>query len=211
MKQFQWLVVLYLWAMLSSVGQANEMDYGETVDGVFHNTYLGFSVTLPKDWVLQDQAAQRKIMKFGSKLLAGDDANLTAVLKASEQQAVNLFAVFQYPLGTPGLFNPSISMVAENVGAIPGIRNGQDYLIQTKAILQQGKMDVTIADNMVTEIISGQMFDSMHTVMKVGQVKVFQKYYAIKIKEYVLVAVLSFNDDDQATHLDRVLNTLVFD
>lgn len=73
---------------------SDEIDFGTFNNSVYKNNYFGLSAAVPSDWSIQDQDAQRKLMKLGSKLVTGDDKNFQAAIKASELQSVNLFAVF---------------------------------------------------------------------------------------------------------------------
>ena len=90
------------------------------------------SITIPSDWSIQDNQAKQQIASAGQKMLSGDDKNLQAIVKASELQSLNLFIIFEHPLGTPVPFNLNISCVAERVSHMPGIREGKDYHFHAK-------------------------------------------------------------------------------
>lgn len=107
---------------------ADEIDYGTIKDSVYENNYLGFSISIPTNWAVQDLEAQRQITKRGLSMVAGDDKNLKAALKGSEKQSVNLFSAFKYPPGSPVPNNAAIMGVAERVRDLPGIQRGRDYL-----------------------------------------------------------------------------------
>jgi hypothetical protein len=102
--------IILLALLLTGCGKkaGNEIDFGTFNNSVYNNNYFGMTVAIPSDWSIQDQDAQRRLMKLGGKLVSGDDKNLQAVMKASELQVVNLFAAFKYLQGSPVTFNPSI-------------------------------------------------------------------------------------------------------
>jgi hypothetical protein len=120
--------------------ETSEIDFGTITNSVYQNNYFGMSVTFPQGWSIQDQAEQRRLAATGGKIMYGSDPNKQAVLKASELQTVNMFAVFQYAIGSPVPFNPSIMSMAENVSEYPGIKNGGDYLYHVKSQLTSGRM-----------------------------------------------------------------------
>src|SRR5687768_12583971 len=78
---------------------ADEIDFGVVENSVYRNDYLGFRIKLPAQWSMQDREAQKRIAQTGGNLLAGDDKNLKAMIKASELQSVQLLAVFKHPVG----------------------------------------------------------------------------------------------------------------
>ena len=129
MKQTGYLFIL-LMTMLLVVGcsqkAADEIDFGTVNNSVYKNEYFGLSITLPPDWSIQDQETRQKLKELGGQMVAGDDENLKAAVKASELTTVNLFTAFKHPIGTPVEYNPSITSLAERVRHIPGIKTGKD-------------------------------------------------------------------------------------
>ena len=61
---------------------SDEIDFGLIKNSVYQNEYFGLSVPLPPEWIAQDQEARRKLQESGGKMLAGDDKNLQAAVKA---------------------------------------------------------------------------------------------------------------------------------
>src|SRR3954466_3382028 len=108
----KWFICIILTSATLLVGcgkkASNEIDFGTIKNSVYQNEYLGFSIAIPTNWTVQDQEAQRQLTRKGLSLVAGEDKNLKATLKASELQTVNLFAAFKYPFGSPVTNNPAI-------------------------------------------------------------------------------------------------------
>src|SRR5208283_4463560 len=68
---------------------SDEIDFGTFNNSVYKNNYFGLTVTVPADWSIQDQEAQRRIMKLGGNMLAGEDKNLKSLMKAGELKTVS--------------------------------------------------------------------------------------------------------------------------
>jgi len=188
----------------------DEIDFGTLSNSVYRNEYFGFSVTFPKDWSVQDQEAQRRLMKKGVQLVAGDDRNLKAMVKASELQTVNLFAVFEHPVGSPVAYNPSIMALAEIVRELPGIKRGKDYLFQARQVLEAGQIQVSFPKDYYSERLGGMEFDVMESEISVRGKTIKQKYYATILKGYALCFIVSFTSDDEAASLQSILNSITF-
>jgi hypothetical protein len=204
--------ILALTLLFSGCGKkaSDEIDFGTLSNSVYRNKYFGFSVTLPKDWSVQDQKAQRRLMKKGVQLVAGDDKNIKAVVKASELQTVNLFAVFEHPVGSPVAYNPSIMSTAEMVRELPGIKRGKDYLFQARKMLEAGQIQVSFPKNYYGERLGGVEFDVMELEISMLGKVIKQKYYATVQKGYALCFMVSFTNDDEAAALQRILDSITF-
>ena len=189
---------------------ASEIDFGDFNNSVYTNSYFGMTVSFPTDWKIQDQAEQRRLMKFGGKLMSGDDKNLNAVVKASELQSVNLFAVFQYAPGSPVDFNPSVLAIAEDVRHAPGITRGKDYLFHTRKMLEAGQIQVNFPNEPYTEKLGGTDFDVLDAEISVRSITVKQKYYSAIMKGYAMCFVASFNTPEQGAALKKILDTTEF-
>jgi hypothetical protein len=189
---------------------SDEIDFGAFNKDVYKNNYFGLAITIPPDWSIQDQEAQRRLMKVGGKLMSGDDKNLQAVLKASELQTVNLFAVFKYPQGSPVTSNPSILALAENVSQFPGIKRGKDYHFHSRQALEASRLEVSFPKDIYTQQLGGVDFDVMETEMSIRGMVIKQKYYAAIMKGYALCFIVSFNTDDEQAALQKILDTMTF-
>ena len=188
---------------------ADEIDFGVVENSVYRNDYLGFRIKLPAHWSMQDREAQKRIAQTGGNLLAGDDKNLKAMIKASELQSVQLLAVFKHPVGTPVPFNPSIACVADRISHMPGIKSGKDYHFHTRRVLEAGQIKVSFPKEVSSENLGGKSFDVMHVEMSLN-VTVRQKYYAAIIRGYAFVCIASFTTPDDERELNAILGTSTF-
>jgi hypothetical protein len=187
---------------------SDEIDYGAIQNSVYENKYFGLTVKLPDGWDVQDNESLKQLMKIGSEVVAGDDNNLKATIKAAELNTVNLFSVFQFPLGSPVPFNPNVMAIAERVSHAPGIKKGSDYLYHSKKLLETSKLDVTFPYGNSTESIGDREFEVMHVSLKSNGVTVMQKYYAIIMKGYALVFVTTFENEVELNIINNMLKTI---
>jgi hypothetical protein len=189
---------------------SDEIDLGTFEKSVYRNQYFGFNVTLPADWAVQDQESRERLAEVGKKVLAGDDRRMKAVLKASEQQSVNLLAAFKHPIGTPVAFNPNLICTAERLHGFSGIKSGKDYLYHARKLMESSQMQVEFAKDVSTEELGGLDFDIMHGSITFGALTVQQKFYATILKDYALVFITSCNAPDQQSALQNILQTVSF-
>jgi hypothetical protein len=189
---------------------SEEVDAGVVENSVYSNKYFGMSVTLPTDWNIQNQKSLKQLMEMGKKMVAGEDKNLNAAIKASESQTINLVIATKHPVGSPVDFNPMIACVAERVGDMPGIKRGSDYQFHVRKLLESSQMAVSFPKETTTEKIGGRDFDVMHIEMAVATKVVKEKYYTIIAKGYAVSFVGSFTNDEEEEVMDNVIKTIIF-
>ena len=189
---------------------SEEVDRGAFSGSVYRNNYFGMTITIPSDWSIQDSKSMQTLKDLGKKALDKDDKNLKAVMDASEFQTVNLFSVFQHPLGSPVPFNPNLICMAERVRHMPGIKRGKDYHFHTRKLLESSQMNVKFPEEIYTETFGDVEFDVLYSETSFGTMSVKQKQYGTIMKGYVLLIVSTFANDDQETTLDEILKTLTF-
>src|ERR1700674_319364 len=112
------LSLLFLCVVASA--QASTPDSGSVSNGVYTNTYFGFSYTYPKDWVVHGDATNQRIVELGKERVKDTKALSEASADVLLKHVHQLLTVFQYALGTPGLsYNHSIQIIAEDVRHAP--------------------------------------------------------------------------------------------
>jgi hypothetical protein len=182
---------------------SDEIDYGTVTEGVYRNAFFGLELPLPKDWSVQDQQTRQEMAEAGTKLIAGDQGK--ALMRAADQQTVNLLAVFEHPYGSPVPFNPNITGVAERVRNSPGIRRGQDYLFHARKLLAGGQLKVEFPGDITTVKLGGTDFDVLEVKTDLQGMEVRQKMHATLIKGYVLLLISSFATPEQEATLQGIL------
>jgi hypothetical protein len=188
------------------------MDVGSFDKNVYHNKFFAMTLTVPPDWVIQNEEEREHLQKMGTKLLVGDDKNLEATVKAGKHSSGNLFSVFEYPQGSPVTFNPSIASVATDVSHLPGIKRGKDYQFQLKTLLESGAIQAEFPNNGETYVrkVGGVDFDVMDVEMHIRKIVIKQKYYSTIMKGYALSFIISSGDDDQQAALQKILESVSF-
>jgi len=214
-KQYATLMVSLWICVLTGCDAANksprgELDFGTISGSTYSNKYFGLTITLPNGWATQDHEAQRKLMKHGTEMIAGDDKNLQALAKASELQTVNLLAAFAHPVGAPVAFNPSIACLAERLDKFPGIKRGSDYLFHVRKAMEAGQIKVIFPKDVWSERLGGREFDVMPLEITVGATTVRQRYYALVHKGYALGCITSASTNDQELQLKPVMESVTF-
>ena len=208
------LLTIITLSILTCIGcekkASDEIDFGTFAGSLYQNKYFDMTINIPSDWSIQDYEAKQQIVNTGQNILSGDDKNLQAILKASELQSVNLFMIFEHPLGTPVPFNLNIACVAERVEHMPGISTGKDYHFHVKKILESGKIDFSFPKEIYPENISGVDFDVMSIELTMPVMTVKQEYYSTIMKGYALSFIISFTDDEERNTLINILKTLTF-
>lgn len=201
---------IFLFVIGCGTNSLDEIDYGQLQDGVYTNNYFEMSIDIPSDWAIQNRDAMQEITKLGEDMVTGDDKSLKAIMKASSQQTVTMFMVYRHETGTPVPYNQSISCVAERILHMPGIKRGSDYLFHAKKLMNSGQVEFKFPKEIYSEVISGIEFDIMPTEIIVGEMTIQQKYYASKLKDYVLAFILSFTTEEEEKSLMEIMHTLKF-
>jgi hypothetical protein len=209
-KLFTCLGIMVIAWLLAGCGHngKSEIEFGTISNSVYTNSYFGMAVKIPADWSVQSQETQQREFKTGEKMLAGQDKNMDAAIKASELRVVNLFAISKFPKGTPVDYNPSLLSLAEDVHDMPGIKRGSDYQFHAKQLLQSGSIEVTFPKDIYTESVGGVDFDVMEAEMHVRGIVIRQKYYATIKQGYALCIIASFVTDDDEKFMKGILDTM---
>jgi hypothetical protein len=190
---------------------SQDFDYGRVEKNVYVNNYFRFKMNLPQDWVILTREQADELTKAGQEMVAGDDENLQAVMKASEINTANLLAVYQYELGSPVDFNPNFMIVAENIKNAPGIKKGSDYLFQSKRILEQGQFKYDyLSPDFEQENINGTEFYTMIAKLNYMGLEIEQVYYSTVLKGFSFNVIISYISEEQKDVLLAALNTMTF-
>jgi hypothetical protein len=190
---------------------AEQIDVGTFEGSMYRNKYLGFRLWIPPDWSIQDRQAQKEIKDKGVQVVAGDDKNRQAVLRASEAQSISLLMAFKHPLGAPVAFNPVIACTAESVSHLPGVRTGGDYLFHVRRVLEGSQIKHSFPHEVHATTIGGAEFYAMLTEAALSpQLVVKQDYYTTIRKGYAITLILSYATTEDKVELCNMLDTIAF-
>ena len=167
--------------------------------------------SVPNNWIIQSQEQMKMLEDRGRDVIAGDNKNMKALLRASEINTANLISVFQYEVGSQVDFNPNFILIAENCKAFPGIKNGGDYLFQARKLMKQSQMKYEFMDEDFKKVtINAQEYYVMNTNLNYGTSQIKQMYYSIIKNGFSLVAIITFVNDDQKKDLEKIINSIDF-
>jgi len=212
---FKLLIFLFSISILSScdtVQKPKYFDYGKIENNVYINPYFNFKMDIPPKWVVQDKKQTERLAEIGKKAVAGDDENLSKIIKASEVRSAILLTVFKHEIGTPVDFNPSIMVVVENVSIAPGIKNGADYLYQTRKLLKRSKIQYEYIDDDFEKVtINDTDFYRMNLGINTAGVDVKQSYYVTVKDGFAIATIITYTTEEEKKELEKYLNTIQFD
>jgi len=202
------LSVLLLCVVASA--QSLTPDSGSVNNGVYSNTYFGFSYTYPKDWVVHGDATNQRIIELGreratdTKALSEPSANV--LIKHVHQ----LLTVFQYALGTPGVSNnAAVQIIAEDVRHAPAITDGRVYLLNMQELLT--KMGCQMVQKEPAEmIVSGRQFFRQDFRTPVKDIYVQQVMIVYVTKGYALSFGFTVGPDQNIEDLVRTMDSFKF-
>jgi len=195
----------------NSNDKPKDFDYGKVENNKYHNSFFGIEIDLPPNWVVQTKEQTDKLTKMGQELVAGDDENMKALIKASEINSASLLGVFKYEVGAPVEYNPNFMLIAENLKNAPGIKTGSDYLFQSRKTLEQSQVKYDQIDQeFKREIINNQEFYLMNASINYMGLSIKQVYYSTIQNGFCLGIVISFIDDEQKMELDEIINSVRF-
>ncbi|MCX6238486.1 MAG: hypothetical protein NTY07_13165 [Bacteroidia bacterium] len=102
-------------------------------------------------------------------------------------------------------------LVAENLKNAPGIKNGSDYLFQSRKLLKQSQIQYDYIDEeFKKEIIDNQEFYLMNCSINYMGLNIKQKYYSTIQNGFCLSVIISFIDDEQKNVLEKIINSMEF-
>lgn len=185
----------------------SQFDRGLVQDGTYINFSLGFTFKFPKGWTVHGDATNERIKEVGTQEMVQSGASSKASLEASLKNTHYLLTVFRHPLGTPGItFNPAILVLAEKIDHAPGIKNGKDYLLNVRALLQKAGTQVPAEEPTEHRFAGWQFFRDGYSVETNG-VQVFQTHFATTAQAYALVFIFMGEDPKSLDEMTKSMET----
>jgi hypothetical protein len=202
------LILFFAIAISASCSRPMNFDLGKTKNGIYSNHFFNFEITIPETWIGITQEELQATMETGKKLAAGDNENLKAALNATDVTVASLFGYSKYEKGAPVDFNPSIMMICENIKAAPGVKNGSDYLFQARKAMSLSAVKYDRMDSVYKKVqIGGADFYVMNAEMHFSTVDVKQKYFAYTTNGFCLLAILTYDKEENLSELERCMHT----
>jgi hypothetical protein len=205
------VILLYFIAPLSKAQQAPTPDYGSLYNGVYSNSFFGFSVRYPKGWVVHGDATNRHLREFGKERAVGTGALPAELAEVMLKSTYQLLTTFQYALGTPNIeVNPSFIVVAENVSHAPAIVDGRDYLLYVRPLMIKQGFE-SIREEPIQLVLAGRKFFRQDSRMQVGGMTIQQAIIITVINGYALAFILTGNEQQSIDGMANAVSTLKFD
>jgi hypothetical protein len=181
----------------------------KSTDGkTYTNEFFKLSVEKLKGWYAQDPKEYLALQKRGSNLIAGDNSDFKKVLDASLSTTTPIFSFFEFPPGTPGKLNPSTIAVAENIKGFPGVKNGCDYLDQTKKISQRSQVKIVFADKCESRVLNGTEFKMVNAQLSLNGQQIKQRYFALVKNDHAIGVVQTYFNAESEAKVNQVVNTI---
>ena len=205
-------LVIVLFTALSACNNKKEeaINFGQYDGGVYTNSFFNIRVPLPEAWYVMDEESRKALMQQGAKVVSGSNKNLKAVLDASDLSSMNLLTAYAHPPGTTVEANPSIIVIAEKIGHMPGINRGSDYHFQTKKMMEQSALSVSYPTEVYATALGGLPFDVMEVGYILPQGTNFQKQYCTTMKDYALLVIITYRNEEDKTRLEDILSNIEF-
>ncbi|HPI54613.1 MAG TPA: hypothetical protein PLU10_07950, partial [Chitinophagaceae bacterium] len=135
--------------------------------------------------------------------------NMKAMVDANMIRVANLLSVFKFELGASVDYNPGIVAVAENVSIFTGMKNGHDYLENSKKIIEQSQLDyknILIDETPVD--INGISFYKMKGLLSIAGLELQQEFFVTIRHKFALAFIISYTKEADKNDLYKVLETI---
>ena len=168
------------------------LDAAGNFDGtVYKNSSLGFSVTVPKGWEVQDKEVERAF--------ASGAAEQTREIAGSEQSANESIdrtrLLFIAIKSSETNFNPSVIAMSEDISLAFDIRSSHQYIARLRSAA--ARTPLVFEPETADETINGVSFGVVGAASVSQAGKVRQRYYVAIFKHQALLFILTFHDDAQ--------------
>ena len=186
-------------------------DPGAFSQDVYTNHFWGFRYEAPHGWTAHGDETKKEIMAVGKSLV--DQKTLTGkvVANRSDERTHQLLTLFQYPLGTPGVENQSVQLLAEDVRFAPGIRSGREYLLNVGQVLRAMKTSPEFDEKPKEVTYGGQTMYRMDITMKLPTKVIYQSMIATVLKGYGIAFAFTSYSPEGRDKLVKTLDSLQFE
>jgi hypothetical protein len=211
MKLMAPLLLLLLLAACRQPGIPDDFDYGKVENNIYKNNYFKFEMPVPAAWVLQTKEQMNESRERGQKILEEGNKKLAPALKASEINNAMLLSISRYKSDSvTGKFNHSMTIVAENVSRVPGIKSGSDYLENARKLMKQANLPYETSNTHHLKL-DNREFDIMTVTTTTTQgLGLEVMYYTTVIKKFALCIIITYTNNQQEQELKDILQGLRF-
>lgn len=193
------------------IGIPDNFDYGRIEKNVYHNEFFGMHWPIKDGWESLDRSYVDSLRAEGLKDMVGGNEQLEKTITAADIKTANLLSVIHTDTMEIQMYNPNISMMAENLTINIGIKNGKDYLEEAKKFMQGSGVNFEFVGDIQQLNIDGKEFYTMEVINLVQGIPVHQDFYASVINGFGLALVGSWMDKKQRMIIQQSISTIQFD
>jgi hypothetical protein len=198
-------------AVLEEPKVEQPFDVGKLEGGAYSNDFFGFSMTLPKGWVVLGPEENKKILDTGKGLVEeGTTEKKKQGLEDSVARTHFLVTASKYPTGMAGAnFNALLICVAERVPTAI-IKTGADYVSVMQRSFEGTAAKLELTAPLRTQKLGGADFTVADLKLTAGPVVTAQRYYVRISKGHALALAYSYYDEADLKTFDELLGTVKF-
>jgi len=205
------LCALIAYGCGDSSGPSLEHLRGGMEGDVYVNAEFGLRLRLPPDWHVATREQQDILLNMGTAVIGESDTALRAALEAQKHHLVALVMVFKHELGAPVAMNANFNIIAEYVGATPGIKTMEDYFFHTRRLLAATEMNYVFSDEVETIEVSGVPVTILDSHASFAGQAFQQRMLACRRGDYILATTLTFDTEEDRDAMMQVLTAMTFD
>ncbi|MCH8904960.1 MAG: hypothetical protein IIA45_13720 [Bacteroidetes bacterium] len=212
LKHFLYIIIIGAFTASQfgcSTKTPDTLDAGSVKRDVYTNEYLGIHIPIPDNWVVASEATMATLLQAGKEAMAGDGDQ--AVVDESINNMVNLLMITQHPHNAAVQFNPSLIVIAIKSGTLPGVNSARDYVESTSNSIRVGAVPFEIIEGIHEEPIGSKQAIALEAVINLTDIKIYQNFYAIEIKDYLVAINLSTNKEADRILLQQTLKDITWD
>jgi hypothetical protein len=171
----------------------------------YTNNALGFTVTLPLGWQVQDREVHEQFAESATKKTEEITEGKPGA-QASVERTKLLFIALK---PTDGLTNPSVVAMTEDLTLVFNIRTPRQYLESMRQVAANSPL--VFDDQITTEKINGVEFGvsgaAPRDTMSAPSPGIRQRYYVILQKNRALGFILTYDGNEQLRACMDMLNS----
>ena len=193
------------------IGIPDNFDYGKIENNVYVNEFFGMKMPLNEGWTYMEKDFVDSLRAEGLKDMVGDNKELEKTISAADIKTANLLSILHADTTVFQLYNPNISMIAENLKLALQVKNGKDYLEAAKSFMESSGVAFQFVGEIREYKIGGKEFYTMEVINTVQGVPIHQDFYAAVMNGFGLAIVGSWMDEDHRAIIRSELETITFD
>lgn len=178
-----------------------EIGTGEFVGRTYTHDYFDLKLKIPTKWHVLTRKQMKKAAKAGRKLSGG--------FGGSSRRGVMLLCASRLPMNKPlrrGQFNHNLIIAAEKAGTFSRVETGAEYLERVGELLERNsRIGVKLGPIEHNRKIGHFNMDSRGVTMTIGKHTCRQRYYAVRVDDYFLFIIATFQNGPQFRELQQLI------